>query len=126
MLAKLLGTSSTASSLTSGCGRRLFSRADILKSLDKNKINRKAFIKKELTENPEFFKAFPHMQAIFNVKAGETQGSATGGSAGEDKLDDNPKYYHDNQVGFKDPSGRSDAGYFDSLMHQHNQYMTPK
>ena len=126
MLAKLLASSTTASSLTSGVGRRLFSRADILKSLDKNKINRKAFIKKELTENPEFFKAFPHMQAIFNVKAGETQGSGAGGSAGEDKLDDNPKYFHDQQVGFKDPSGRTEAGYFDSLMHQHNQYMTPK
>jgi len=42
----------------------MFSRADILKSLDKAKINRKTFIKKELTENPEFFKAFPHMQVL--------------------------------------------------------------
>jgi len=63
MLAKLLSNQSTN-------GRRLFSRADIIKGLDKLKVSRKAFIKKELTENPEFFKAFPHMQGVFNVKQG--------------------------------------------------------
>ncbi len=47
---------------------RLFSRADIIKGLDRSKVSRRAFIKKELTENPEFFKAFPHMQAVFNMK----------------------------------------------------------
>ena len=118
MLAKLFASSA---SLSSGSGRRMFSRADILKSLDKSKINRKTFIKKELTENPEFFKAFPHMQALFNAKPAEV-----GGTNAEDKIDENPKYYHDQQVGFKDPSGRSDAGYFDSLLHHHNQYMIPK
>ena len=58
MLAKLFASSTC---IAQGHGRRMFSRADILKSLDKNKVNRKVFIKKELTENPEFFKAFPHM-----------------------------------------------------------------
>ncbi len=62
MLSKVFANSSTSMS------RRMFSRADIMKGLDKSKINRKTFIKKELTENPEYFKAFPHMQAIFNVK----------------------------------------------------------
>jgi len=47
---------------------RNFSRADIIKNLDKSKVSRRQFVKKELTENPEFFKAFPHMQTIFNVK----------------------------------------------------------
>ena len=84
MLGKLF-----ASSASQVSGRRMFSRADILKSLDKAKINRKTFIKKELTENPEFFKAFPHMQVLFNAKPAEP------GSNNEDKIDDNPKYFHD-------------------------------
>ena len=87
MLAKLFASSACLPQVS---GRRMFSRSDILKSLDKNKINRKTFIKKELTENPEFFKAFPHMQALFNGKPAETGGSNT-----DDKIDDNPKYYHD-------------------------------
>ena len=57
MIAKLLASSSTASCLTSATGRRLFSRADILKSLDKKKINRKAFIKKELNKWAQVVKA---------------------------------------------------------------------
>ena len=35
-----------------------------MKSLDKNAVSRKHFTKKELTENPQFFNAFPHLQAI--------------------------------------------------------------
>lgn len=46
---------------------RAFSRANIVKDLDKSKISRKAFVKKELTENPEFFKAYPHMQTVFAI-----------------------------------------------------------
>jgi hypothetical protein len=65
MLVKLLINSSKKNS-----GRRFFSRADILKNLDKSKVSRKNFIKKELTENPEFFKAFPHMQSVFNARDG--------------------------------------------------------
>ena len=63
-----------------------------MKSLDKSKLNRRVFIKKELTENPEFFKAFPHMQALFNAKAAD---SSRSGVNAEDKIDENPKYYHD-------------------------------
>ena len=58
---------STASSATT-TGKRLFSRADIIKGLDRTKVSRKVFIKKELTENPEFFKAFPHLQGILPPK----------------------------------------------------------
>lgn len=39
-------------------------------------------MKKELTENPEFFKAFPHMQLLFNVKE-------------DGEAEPNPKYQHD-------------------------------
>ena len=44
-----------------------FSRADVLKKVDRSKVSRKNYIKKELTENPEFFKAFPHLQTILNI-----------------------------------------------------------
>ncbi len=33
-----------------------------MKDLDKSKVSRKKFIKQELIENPEFFKAYPHLQ----------------------------------------------------------------
>lgn len=49
-------------------GSRYFSRADIMKGLDRSKISRRVFAKKELTENPEFFKAFPTAQTILNDK----------------------------------------------------------
>ena len=101
--------------------RRMFSRADILKSLDKSKVSRKDFIKKELTEKPEFFKAFPHMQVVLNEKK---QGEVNHNK--EDMLTENPKYFENVQLGFKDPSGRSDTPYFESLLHHHNQYMSPK
>ncbi len=69
MLGKLFKhTATTAAASTSCTGQRLFSRADIIKGLDKTKISRRAFIKKELTENPEFFKAFPHMQVVLAPK----------------------------------------------------------
>lgn len=43
---------------------RTFSRAQIMKELDRTKVSRKNFIKNELVENPEFFKAFPHLQIV--------------------------------------------------------------
>jgi hypothetical protein len=43
-----------------------FTRANIMASLDRGKISRKQFIAKELKENPEFFKAYPHLQTVFH------------------------------------------------------------
>ena len=100
----------------------MFSRAEILKGLDKSKVSRKAFIKKELTENPEFFKAFPHMQSVLNVEAEDDN---KGGPTSQDKISENPKYFNDVQLGFKDPTGKSDKSYFESLLDHHNQYMSP-
>ena len=69
MLGKLFKSTAVTSVVqTTSQPVRMFSRADIIKGLDRNKVSRRAFIKKELTENPEFFKAFPHMQSVFNVK----------------------------------------------------------
>ena len=89
--------------------RRAFSRADIRKGLDPHKVNRRAFIKKELTENPEFFKAFPSMQAVFNAR------EETG------ELADNLKYKEDSTVAFDRPEG----SYFETLLHHHNHVMPP-
>ena len=71
---------------------RAFSRANIIKELDKSKISRKTFVKKELTENPEFFKAYPHMQSIYGVEEER-----------EENRDEEP-YQNDMQVSFKDPN----------------------
>lgn len=102
-------------------GRRYFSRADILKGLNRDKVSRKTFIKKELTENPEFFKAYPHLQGIFNAK----DDKSTSAMQSEDALKDQVYYNHDVVTDFKDPSGRSKEGYYQSLLNQHNQYMMP-
>ena len=98
MLTKIVAATQSQTSFKSSIMTRFFSRSDILKSLDRAKVRPpKTFIKKELTENPEFFKAFPHMQAIFNVKEEEKRLSGKGGSSGkeDDVLTENPKYYHD-------------------------------
>lgn len=87
----------------------MFSRADIMKGLDKSKVSRRVFVKKELTENPEFFKAYPNMQVIFNGKD-ERPGASQ--LQTEDDVDDHPYYKKDVVVGFKNPSGKNDEGYF--------------
>jgi hypothetical protein len=101
----------------------MFSRADIMKGLDRSKISRRVFAKKELTENPEFFKAFPNAQAILNERD-EKKNSAL--KQETDFNEDHPYYKKDAVLGFKDPSGKNDEGYFQGLLNQHNQYMTPK
>jgi len=86
MLGKLF--KNTASAAVSTTGQRMFSRADIIKNLDRSKISRKVFIKKELTENPEFFKAFPHMQGILPPKegTGAAEAQSSRSISGEEKL----------------------------------------
>jgi hypothetical protein len=101
----------------------MFSRADIMKGLDKSKVSRRAFVKKELTENPEFFKAYPHMQAIFTGKEDKPNASTL---SKDNDIEDHPYYKKDVVVGFKDPSGKNDEGYFQGLLNQHNQYMVTK
>jgi hypothetical protein len=123
MLGKLLLHRSSA---TTNTGRRFFSRADIIKGLDKSKVSRRVFAKKELTENPEFFKAFPHMQGIMNAKDDTVGKSRTLNQSGDDVLEEFPTYKKDVVLGFKDPSGKNDEGYFEGLLNQHNNYMTPK
>ena len=128
MLGKLFKQTTTTVAVTQVTSKpvRMFSRADIIKGLDRSKVSRRAFIKKELTENPEFLKAFPHMQVVFNIKEeGQGKMSRTPEMEEDDGLTAQTKYEENAHLGFKDPSGRSNAGYFDSLLHHHNQYMAP-
>jgi hypothetical protein len=81
---------------------RTFTRADTLKSLDKSKIARRQYIKTELTENPEFFKAYPHLQAYFAI------------DDEKEEIKEDMPYHHDLQVKFKDPNEK--VPYFDSLL----------
>ncbi len=81
-----------------------FSRADILKSLDKTKVSRKQFIKKELTENPEFFKAFPHLQGIFDQNE-EPENK---------KKQDRVSYKEDMVLNFKE--NKQEEPYFETLL----------
>lgn len=60
------------SRLNSLANVRTFSRADIKAELDKTKIQRRVYYKNEMVENPEFFKAYPHMQVLFNVNEENT------------------------------------------------------
>jgi len=63
-------------------------------------------MKRELKENPEFFKAFPHLQEMFN-KEGEMR-----------------KYHTDKTLDFADPN--REETFFNGLLQQHNNYMKPK
>ena len=125
MLGKLFKHTTTTAASAPCTGQRMFSRADIIKGLDKSKISRRAFIKKELTENPEFFKAFPHMQVVLAPKV-EKEETSSKKVSGEENLADNAEYHEDMHLGFKDPSGKPEAGYFESLLHHHNHNMAPR
>lgn len=81
---------------------RTFSRAEILKSLDQSKIARRKFIKTELTENPEFFKAYPHLQQMYAV------------DEEKEEINEDMPYDHDLQMNFKDATAK--APYFESLL----------
>ncbi len=77
-----------------------------MNSLDISKISKRQFLKKELTENPEFFKAFPHLQAFLNIGPdGLVQ-------TGEEEYE--AEYVHNAQVNFKDYS--KEVPFFDSLL----------
>lgn len=70
------------------------------KNEQKPKASRKEFIRRELTENPEYFKAYPHLQFMFEIK-------------NENELHDPVKYHHDKQIIVKDRT--KEVPYFESL-----------
>ena len=73
-------------------------------------------MRKELKENPEFFKAFPHLQVIFD--------EATDNVNPENQLHGYDKrYLNDKKVDFS--SLKESQPFFKSLLHQHNRLMQP-
>jgi len=61
-----------------------------MQELDKKKVSKREFIKRELTENPEFFKAYPHLQGIFAL------------DEEKDKIREDAPYRHDLSLNFKE------------------------
>jgi hypothetical protein len=90
-----------------------------MKGLNRDKISRKAFLQKELTENPDFFKAFPEMQSVLGDN--EERPEKTTSMADEEDFSNESPYYKAKVVAdFRDPSGRPRSGYFPGLLNQHN------
>ena len=67
---------------------------------DPSKMSSRQFIERELKENPEFFKAFPHLQPVFE--------EAT-------KPNGEKKYLDKKIVNFSDLAEK--PGYFEGLLH---------
>lgn len=89
-----------------GCQARLFSNP--------NKLSNTEFFNRELKENPEFFKAFPHLQEMFDESRFEYQD--LNGEMAKGK-----KYVEDKMVNF---SGLTkDEPYFKSLLNQYTDTM---
>jgi len=90
---------------------------DGFKPTSQFKQTRKDFMHREMKENPEFFKAFPHLQSpLYATKNPEAEVN--------EYMDDANSSTLFNKQELKSNSSRD--GYFESLLHQHNKYMTPE
>ncbi|CDW82874.1 30s ribosomal protein s18 [Stylonychia lemnae] len=89
---------------------RAFSRADIKKTLDPKQIGRRDFLHNEITNNPEFFKAYPHYQAIFGI------------SEDGQEINEMNQYNHEILTNLKDGASK-EVPFFNSLLHQQNHYL---
>ena len=81
------------------------------------KLSKKAYMNKELKENPEFFKAFPHLQKPMY----EHENPDLEGFEYSENLR-NKDFFERKEL--KSASSQED-GYFQSLVHQHNKYLVP-
>lgn len=85
------------------------------------KTSKGRFLTRELKENPEFFKAFPHLQPpIYDILNPELQAENQGQSL--EYLDQVRSREIFDREELKASSTKRD-GYFQSLLHQHNEYM---
>ena len=74
-------------------------------------MSNRAFIETELKDNPEFFKAFPHLQSVFDDKDKET---TTEGYLG------NREYQGSKIVNFSNL--QESPAYFEGLLHQQDNF----
>ena len=81
------------------------------------KLKNSEFFNRELKENPEFFKAFPHLQQMFD-ESKHTFENEYG------EVEEELKYVDDKMVNFSGMEG--EKPYFNSLLDQHKDtMMTP-
>jgi hypothetical protein len=81
------------------------------------------FVQKELKENPEFFKAFPNLQRVFDPNPKKPNQEINRVMTKEDTPNKLYEYQNDRQVKWVDVEMK--APYFNSLLHKHNQYSHP-
>ena len=86
------------------------------KSTIPQSITRKEFLNREMKENPEFFKAFPHLQ-------GPLRKDKEGELPNREYMNDATSATLFEQSELKSKSHQE--GYFQSLLHQHDNYMMP-
>ena len=80
------------------------------------KISNRQFVERELKENPEFFKAFPHLQQVFDEsRIDEEVENVEELSYGTEK-----NYLHTKIVNFSKLEER--PGFFEGLLHQQNNF----
>ena len=77
-------------------------------------MSNRQFVERELKENPEFFKAFPHLQQVFDESKDE------GLNSGNNYLGSDKRYLHNKIVNFSNLE--KDPGFFDGLLHQQNNF----
>lgn len=79
------------------------------------RVSKKDFIGREMKENPEFFKAFPHLQEpVFD--------HANPGAPNQMYMNEVKNSELFSKHDLKADSSKHD-GYFDTLLHQHTRYM---
>ena len=102
-------------------GRAYADQGKSFKASRPRKLPKDRFLARELKENPEFFKAFPHLQPpVYDLLNPEVQEQNKGQSL--EYLDQ----VRSREIFDKEelrPSSAKRDGYFQTLLHQHNQYM---
>lgn len=85
------------------------------------RLSKSRFLARELKENPEFFKAFPHLQPpVYDLLNPEVQAHNQGKSLEYLEQARSREIFDKEEL--KASSAKRD-GYFQTLFHQHNQYM---
>jgi len=95
---------------------RHFAANDGFKSKTQMRASKSEFLNRELKENPEFFKAFPHLQKpIYDSQMPDANSQEYMNDLQSNELFDKSQL----------KSQSNEDGYFQSLLHHHNKYLTP-
>ena len=94
-----------------------------LRGFATKQLTKSNFVQKELKENPEFFKAFPHLQKVFDSEKIRPGQMVDRVMTKEDNVNKIYEYQNDLQIKWQD--FQMEAPYFNSLLHKHNNYSHP-